>query len=297
MGQVGLLRIGQENMRKLFASTGTMVARVNNYNYPRALREIRSLYDDGLCDGLELMMLVHYYDKADAVIGEVRASCVPAEVIHCEKEIGTMLSDAGKLQADGDRDGAERLSSDALELFRRNCMFAERLMIPRMVLHLWGGFASDTNIEYNISKLGELEAIAKRHGTRLLIENIPSQKSDPLTNWHALLPHLGESGFIFDTRFGCLHAQSADILTDGALTPLIEHVHISDFGGGYREFKALRPILHPGEGNVDFDEIARLLDAFGYSGTITLESPVCIGEELDIPKLRRTLAYLREKLC
>ncbi len=297
MGQVGLLRIGNEKMRKLFTSTGTMVARLNNYDYPRALREISSLYDDGLCDGLELMMLVHYYDKVDAVIGEVRASGVPAEVIHCEKEIGTMLSDAGKLQADGDRDGAERLSSNALELFRRNCTFAERLMIPRMVLHLWGGLASDTHIDYNISKLSELEAIAKRHGTRLLIENIPSQKSDPRANWHALLPQLGESGFIFDTRFGCLHAQSADILTDGTLTPHIEHVHISDFGGGYREFKALRPILHPGEGNVDFDEIARLLDSFGYSGTITLESPVCVGEELDIQKLRCTLAYLREKLC
>lgn len=272
-----------------------MVGRINNYNYSRALSEIRCLCDDGLCDGLELMMLVHYYDKADDVISAVRDSGVTAATIHCEKEIGNMLSDAALLSLKGDRAGAERLYEDAAELFEANCIFAERLEIGRMVLHLWGGFASDSNIGYNISKLPELEKIARRHGTRLLIENIPSQKSDPRSNWHALLPALGDCGLIFDTRFGCLHAQCAEILTDEELLPHIEHIHISDFGGEYRDFKALRPILHPGEGHVDFDEIARLLNAADYTGTITLESPVYEGEDLDIPKIRRTLAYLREK--
>ena len=284
-------------MRRLFVSTGTMVSRLNNYNYTRALGEIRRLADDGLCDGLELMMLTHYYDKSDAVIAAVAECGVEPATIHCEKEIGTMLSDAGDLNADGKTDEAEALYRDALELFRLNCTFAERLEIPRMVFHLWGGFKSDIHVEYNISKLGELEKIAEQYGTRLLIENIPSQKTDPRTNWHKLLPSLGNCGLIFDTRFGCLHAQSADILTDGELTPHIEHVHISDFGGGYRDFKALRPILHPGEGNVDFGEIARLLDSFGYSGTVTLESPVCVEDDLDIPKLRKTLTFLRENIC
>ena len=284
-------------MRELYTSTGTMVGRLNDYNYKRALRVIRELCGEGLCDGLELMMLKFYYDKADAVVDSVKKCGVRAATIHCEKDIGSMLSDAGVLLDEGKEDEAEAVTSDAFQLFTVNCEFAESLEIPRMVLHLWGGISSDRHIEYNVSKLGELERIAAEHGTRLLIENIPSQMTDPRTNWHALLPHIGNSGLIFDTRFGCLHAQSADILTDGELTPLIEHVHISDFGGGYRDFSALRPILHPGEGNVDFDEIARLLDGFGYSGTVTLESPVIDGEELDTDKLRRTLSFLRNTIC
>ena len=31
-----------------------------------------------------------------------------------------------------------------------------------------------------------------------------------------------------------------------------------------------------------------------YSGTLTLESPVMVGEELDIPKIEDTLCYLDE---
>ena len=284
-------------MRELYTSTGTMVGRLNNYNYKRALGEIGRLYGDGLCDGLELMMLRCYYDCAREVTDAVADSGVRAATIHCEKDVGTLLSDAGALLADGKTDEAGAACDEAFRLFRLNCAFAERLSIPRMVLHLWGGLNSDCNIEYNISKLGELEEIAADHGTRLLIENIPSQKTDPRTNWHKLLPCIGNCGLIFDTRFGCLHAQSADILTDGELTPHIEHIHISDFGGGFREFTALRPILHPGEGNVDFGEIERLLDGFGYAGTVTLESPVIVGEELDIPKIRRTLTFLREGIC
>ena len=142
-----------------------------------------------------------------------------------------------------------------------------------------------------------LNDIAAAHGTRILCENIPSNHADPYSNWKKLLPQLGEAGLIFDTRFGKLHEQSREILTDDAITAKIEHIHISDFGGTYRDFRALRPILHPGEGNIDFGEVADLLNGFGYTGTITLESPVMEEENLNIPKIEKTLAYLRENLC
>ena len=281
-------------MNRLFVSTGTMVARDNGYDYIRALGEIKRLAAQGLCDGLELMMLKFYYDKRDAVVSAVRDFGVNAAVIHCEKDIGTMLSDAGGLLCRGETRDAEAMIHDAKELFRYNCTFAEKLSINRMVLHLWGGYNSDTNIESNIENYCSLRDIAAEHGVRLLVENIPSRVYDPRRNWKKLLPHLGDGGLIFDTRFGMLHRQIEGILLDSALTEKIEHVHISDFAGTYREFKALRPILHPGEGSVDFKKTAALLKKAGYNGTITLESPVVCGEDLDMAKLADTLRFIRE---
>lgn len=280
----------------LLVSTGTMVGHENGFNYKRALAEIYALREKGLAHGMELMMLKHYYDKKDAVCEAVRKSGVTPYVIHCEKEIGTMISDSASLDADGRHDEADALYSAAIDLFRLNCTFGETLSIPRMVLHLWGGRNSDRYVEYNISKFAELSKIAAEHGIRILVENIPSNCHDPMSNWKKLLPYLTDAGLIFDTRFGKLHEQSADILTDRELTKRIEHVHVSDFAGKYREFTALRPILHPGEGTIDFSEVFALLRGIGYEGSVTLESPIIVGEGLDIEKIEKTLSYIKENL-
>lgn len=279
---------------KILVSTGAMVGRSNGYNYARAIDEIEKLQDGGYAVGCELMMLTFYYDKLNKVAEYLKSSRVTPVTIHCEKEIGSMISDAGVLHHDGKEGEADELYRRAAELFRLNCAMAEKLMIPRMVLHLWGGLSSDRNIMYNISKLPELSEIARECGVRLLIENIPSNTSDPRSNWHRLLPYLGDGGLIFDTRFGKLHEQSREILEDGELSRRIEHIHVSDYAGGYKNFAALRPILHPLEGVIDFDEIASLVRKIAYDGTLTLESPVMCGEELDIPKIKATLEYLDE---
>ncbi len=282
--------------RMILTSTGTMVSRLNGFDYKRALREAAVLCRDGLCRGIELMMLTHYYDKYEDVVAEIRANGLSAPVIHCEKEIGTMLSDAGYHASSGNTAEEEAIRREAMTLFCLNCKIGSLAGSSRMVLHLWGGVNSDCHLDYNIATLGELNAIAADHGLCLLIENIPSVAGDPRSNWHRILSAdaMDKGGFIFDTRFGKLHEQIDAILTDPMLLPRIQHIHISDFGGTYRDFKALRPILHPGEGTVDFPRIAALLDAMDYRNTITLESPVALENDMDIPKLRQTLAYLNE---
>jgi len=287
--------------RNLYPSTGTMVGYRNGYDYRRALREFVRLREARLCDGIELMMLQFYYDKLETVAEAVCASGLvdPTSVIHCEKEVGTMISDAAFLHADGKTDEAEALYREAYAFYRENCRMAERTGLHRMVLHLWGGRSPDGHVDYNASKLVELARTAAEYGVRLLVENVPSNCNDPYSNWLTLLnlPLPANTAFIFDTRFGKLHEQTPQVLTDLRILPYIEHIHISDFGGSYRDFSALRPILHPGEGTVDFDEVARLLDAADYTGTVTLESPVMLDNSgYDIPKLEKTLAYLNEIL-
>lgn len=281
--------------RRLYPSTGTMVGIRNGYDYRRAVTEFVRMREMGLCDGIELMMLLFYYDKLDKVAEAVNSSCLADDtsVIHCEKEIGTMISDAGVLDFDGRHDEAKALYRDAYALYRENCKMAEMTNLHRMVLHLWGGRTSDAHIDYNASKLAELSETAAEYGVRLLIENVPSNHDDPHTNWLRLLPLPENTAFIFDTRFGKLHEQIPDILTDTRVTPHIEHIHISDFAGTYRDFSKLRPVLHPGEGSVDFSEVSRLLDDIDYTGTVTLESPVMLDfGKYDIPKLEATLRYL-----
>lgn len=283
--------------RALFPSTGAMVGHRNGFDYRRALREYVRLREAGLCDGVELMMLQFYYDKLETVADAVNASGLvsPASVIHCEKEVGTMISDAGVLAADGKTGEAEALWEQAYALYRENCRMAEMTGLHRMVLHLWGGRSSDSHVDYNASKLALLSETAAASGIRLLIENIPSSTGDPLSNWQSLFPLPENTALIFDTRFGKLHEQIPETLTDPMVTPYIEHVHISDFGGTYRDFSALRPILHPGEGTIDFEGIAELLNGRDYAGTVTLESPVMLdGGEYDIAKLERTLTYLNQ---
>ena len=282
--------------RPILVSTGALVGRVNGYDLAGGLAVIRSCCERGLCRGLELMMLKAFYGRMDETVRSVRDCGVPVPVLHCEKDVGTMLSDAGALSAGGKKDDAAAMKRDALDLFRLNCAFAEALSVPRMVLHLWGGYASDGNVEYNISLLPELEACAAGCGIRVLIENVPSSLHDPLSNWKRLLPVLGDGGLIFDTRFGQLHDQIRETLTDPDVVPRIEHVHVSDFGGSTRDFSALRPILHPGEGKVDFPASALLLDGMGYGGTVTLESPVMSENGRDTDKLDHTLRYLGDLL-
>lgn len=279
---------------KLYVSTGTLVGRENGYDYRGALDIIGDLCKKGLADGLELMMLRFYYDKLGDVADAVRKSGVIPATIHFEKEIGTLISNAAVLDHEGKSDIADETYSEAVRLFRLNCEIAEMLEIRRMILHLWGGFSSDKYIEYNISKYRELCEIARNSGVRILVENVPSNHTDPLTNWHKLLPCIFDGGLVFDTRFGKLHEQTDEILSDPVISKRIEHIHISDFGGGYREFAALRPILHPGEGKIDFIHVASLLGKIGYSGSITLESPVMEGERRNIQKLEKTLTFIRE---
>ena len=278
----------------LYVSTGTMVSRHNGYDYKRAVREIFKLKEKGLCDDLELMMLVFFYDKNDDVVKTILDAGFSPDVVHCEKEIGTMLSDAGKLFYDNKKDESDVLFKESLRLFKLNCETAGKLGAGRMVLHLWGGITSDKYVDYNISKLSFLEDIAGSFGVRLLIENVPSNTSDPLSNWKKLLPDISKGGLIFDTRFGKLHEQIKDVLTDTSVNRKIEHIHISDFGGGYRDFSALRPIYHPGEGKIDFKKVSALLSLMNYRGSITLESPIMAEDKLDIPKIEKTLNYIKE---
>lgn len=280
--------------KNIYCSTGTTVGRRNGYNIHLVTELFPSLIEQGFMEGAEFMMLPVYYSQMRDVADEWLGAGIQFPVIHCEKEVGTLLSNAGSAAAAGERDAADALIRRALYDFSRNCEMGAMAGSRRMVFHLWGGLDSDSHMEYNISVLPQLEELIRPYGIRLLIENVPCTTNDPLTNWKSLLPVLNECGLIFDTRFGFFHRQIDEIWQDEQIYSHIEHIHIGDIRGAAKDFTTLRPIYHPGEGMVDFSSVSRRLREVKYSGSVTLESPVVTDGGADGEKLKVGLRYVRD---
>ncbi|MFA6948948.1 MAG: TIM barrel protein [Eubacteriales bacterium] len=267
--------------KRLFCSTGCLIGRQNNCDW-RLIPHYARAID---VSGFEFMMLGEYYGHFDEIARTLSGSGLAFPVLHCDKLIGNLLCERK------DEDTAE-----ALRRFDSNCTLARKIGARRVVLHLWGGFISDSSAEYNIDKFQNIIEIAAKYGVTPLVENIPCTTRDPLCHWDEISAKYPGTQFIFDTRFGGLHRQNGRFAFGGrAVDGSVTHMHISDFLGLPLEYKAMRPILHPGEGVVDFELLFGALRG-RYTGTVTLESPVLYDGGIDIAKLNRTLHYIEDKL-
>lgn len=280
---------------EIYLSTGALVERRNNYNYHKVSETVPTLMESGFISGAEFMMIKLYYEIRDEVIKEFLSCGIKFPVIHSDKEIGTFLSDAAvALAEDGNESIATERKNAALDMFRFSCETGCMAGSSRLVLHLWGGLNSDKAIDYNAKWLSELVDIAKSYKIKILCENVPSSATDPLSNWRKLQKYFDDIGLIFDTRFATCHRQPKETLTD-KVAEKIEHIHISDYRGGFKEFSCLRPVWHPGEGIADFELIFSLLKKLSYCGTFTLESPGIIeGSEINCEKLKKSLDFIKK---
>ncbi len=275
----------------LYCSTGAIIGRLNQYDYRHILRVMPDLCREIPLDGLELMMLPAYLDKLPKMAEDFSAAGLRFPVIHADKEVGTLLS-SGAVRKD------RELCGQAMKLWETNCAMGERIGAEQIVLHLWGGTDSDGAFAVNLSYLPALRDTAQKCGLELLIENVPCTTADPAANLAAIHAAFPEQRFVFDTRFAAFHGQSECLfclpwLLEGCLA----HIHVSDLrDGAPRDFSRLRPILHPGEGRIDFPDLFARLHAAGYRGSVTLESPVLGEDGIDTPKLAASLRGLRTLL-
>ena len=271
-------------MNKLYCSTGALVGRICNYDYSLIGKHLPNLYDFGLIDGMEFMFIPFYYDVKKEIIDTVKSCEVPCPLIHCEKDVGVLLSESD-----------DYATNKALDLLKINCEVGKAIGASQMVFHLWGGIKSDSKIEYNISKLPEILKITDDYELELLIENIPCTTYSGLENWRKLYEFIPKIGFTFDTRFGAFHDEIGDILEE-PIWDSIKHMHISDYSSYPRDFSKIRPILHPGDGVIDFSKIFCGLKDNSYNGSLTLESPVMIPQGADIKKLTSSLLYIKNQI-
>ncbi|MBR7184751.1 MAG: sugar phosphate isomerase/epimerase [Clostridia bacterium] len=275
----------------LYCSTGTIIGRVNGYNYRHILQIMPALCEAIPLDGLELMMLPAFLDRLPEMARELSDAGLRFPIIHADKEIGTHLSTGAATQ-----DSA--LCADALSIWDKNCTMGERISAKQIVIHLWGGLDSDAHLEGNLRYLDRLRARAADSGLEVLIENVPCTTADPMANLAVIHAAFPDQRFVFDTRFAAFHGQLAALTeTPWLIGDRLAHIHISDLREGeVRDFSRLRPILHPGEGKIDFPALTADLLARGYAGSVTLESPVMHEGGFAVEKLAASLSLLRRLL-
>lgn len=274
----------------LYCSTGTIIGRLTGYDYRRILDVMPCVTEAVPLDGIELMMLGAYLEETTVIARALKASDLRFPVIHADKEIGTLLSRAAVSDSD-----AAALRRQALCIWSRNCEMGEMIGAGQIVIHLWGGPDSDRNLAANLACLHELRETAAWHRLEVLIENVPCTTADPICNFETIHRAFPEQRFIFDTRFAAFHDQLDSLTqTPWLIGDRLAHMHISDLHpGAPRDFSRLRPILHPGEGKIDFPALFTDLRARGYAGTITMESPVMYEWGIDNDKLIASLRLLR----
>ena len=277
----------------LYCSTGAIIGRVNQYDYRHILRVMPELFANSLLDGIELMMLPAYLDKLPQMAREFAAAELHFTIIPADKEVGTLLSHGAAAGADG-----EGICREALDLWKHSCLMGELIGASQIVLHLWGGLDSDAHLEGNLAHLENLRRRAAQHGLEVLIENVPCTTADPAANLSRIHAAFPDQRFVFDTRFAAFHHQSETLFDcPWLIGDRLAHLHISDLRDGpQRDFSRLRPILHPGEGKIDFPSLFSRLRAAGYGESATLESPVMSPEGIDIARLKCSLLYLHD-LC
>ena len=269
-------------MNKVLCSTGTFIGTVNNFDY-RLIEQYAGILD---CDGLEMMVEPFWNDELGEIAGYLARRRLGFYSLHADKSIGDLIS------RNGEGDLAE-----ALRRFELNCMAADKIGAGLLVLHLWGGTASDKNINFNIKVYGDLLEIARGYGVIITVENV-------VCNTHNALAHLCElhkiyahdAKFIIDVRHAEFHKNLRETCEAGHLWANVLHTHISDYKGGRMDWAKLRPVLRPGAGDVDFTYFFGFLRRIKYGGWLALEAGARNADGVDFVKINESLGFIHRNL-
>lgn len=245
-------------MSRILCSTGAIIGRPNGRDITLLNKCIEMLE----CDGYEFLMYDTWYEKTDEIRDFLSTVSVPIPVFHVEKTVGDLIS--------RDKDGD---TEKALALFEINCSLAKEFKAEKLVLHLWSGLDSDKNMPHNVECYKHLRNISNDYGLTLTIENVVCNNSDPMSHLITLVEVYPDIQFTFDTKMAAFHNQ-IDLLykeENQYLFANINHMHINDYCGGYKDWKNLNT-LHIGDGHIDFDKLFDFLKQMHYKGDFTVEA-------------------------
>lgn len=267
---------------KVLCSTGFIGYKTGNKDHVRIM-DYAPLIN---CDGFEFMMFRSWYENMPLIAKDLRTSGLTFPVFHTEKSIGELIS----RNEDGD-------TALAIDNYRKNCFMAGEIGSEKLVLHLWGGIPSDSNIENNFAQLRILNDIAKSYNLLLTIENVVCNKQNPMTHLASIRESFPDIVFTFDTKMAAFHKE-LDLLYKPEWDWLwsenkINHLHINDYGGGYMDWENLNA-LPLGDGNIDFEEFFTFLKSKAYTGYLTLEaSSLKPDGSVDFDKMNHNLEFIK----
>ena len=267
---------------KILCSTGTIIGRRNDFDYTLIPEYSKTLK----CDGFEFMAEPFWNDenKTDEIAACLIPYSINFETLHMDKNIGDLISRNEK----GD-------INEALRIFTLNCALASKLGAKLLVLHLWGGYSSDKNIGFNIEIYAKLLKIAEKYNLLLTAESVVCNTYNPLVHMKKLYEtYGGDMKFTVDVRHLEFHkilkaVCEADFLWENDLVP---HFHIADYCGDCMDWSKLRPVLGPGEGEVDFVYFSDFLKKINYKGSFTLECESRAESGSDTDRVNKGLDFI-----
>lgn len=271
------------DMNRILCSTGALIGRANGRDYT-LLKECAKRLD---CGGFEFMMYADWYEKADSIAEYFSGFDKPFPTFHIEKAVGELISG-----------GTAEQDNTAVSLFEANCRLAQRLGSGKLVLHLWGGLASDMRFAHNLEMYPLLRDIADRYGLLLTIENVVCNISDPMTHLGELLAAYPDTAFTFDTKMAEFHGQLSDIYLEKNrhIWEHTSHLHVNDYKGGVKDWSNLKT-LHIGDGQIEFDAFFGFIGKTGYKGDITIESTSFDKSGvIDFDKMNESIRKVQELL-
>ena len=274
------------NTGGILCSTGTFIGRINDFDYKLIPAYSEKIY----CDGFE-MMIEPFWNEREILseIADYLARCgLNFQTLHADKTVGDLISknEPGDLE-------------EALRRFDLNCFTAAKIGARLVVLHLWGGLASDKNIAINIAVFADLLEIARKHGVTVVVENVVCNTYNALAHLCELSKLYGDDAkFIIDVRHAEFHKMLQATCECGSLWKNVLHTHIADYKGDCLDWSKLRPVLRPGAGDVDFTYFFAFLKKIGYQGSFALEAGArtADGTAVDCDKLNESLDFIRQSM-
>lgn len=209
-------------MAEILCSTGALLGKENNRDY----HLLQKLSEQLQCDGYEFMVYSSWYEEWEGMADYLAGLGLYMPVLHCDKRIGEAVSQGEDVTGE---------NSEALEKFRINCELARRIEAKALVLHLWGGMASDQYFEYNMQAYPRLRDIADGYGLDLLVENVVCNRENPMKHLCQLAEAFSQVHFVWDTKMAAFH-QEETLLYQQDYTWLwqqghIRHYHVNDYAG------------------------------------------------------------------
>lgn len=242
---------------KILCSTGALGGKGN---FPSCEFMI-SAFDKIEADGYELLITSNWKEQAEEWCEILKQTEISIPIMHFSKKIGDNLIKGGKEDVD-----------KAIEIFTKNCNYANILNIKQIVLHLWGW--PDVNFNEVLCGYQELIKIGKSFDIEILVEMIPCKEETLLTRMDQVLNANPTCRFTLDSRFLKHQKLEEQIFDNDDLwkNNRIAHVHISDCLVGEDGIVKISPILFPGEGVIDFSLFFNNLMKRNYDNYITIES-------------------------
>lgn len=269
----------------VYVSTGAFVTRSNGRNYrliPEVTEKLRA-------DGVEFMMYDSWNDETDTLREFLKTSGVRFPAMHVDKSIGERMAE-----------GTEESLRTAREKLWRDVKTADRIGAETLVLHLWSGPNSDIHFGAMLNGFESLSAIARASGRLLTVENVTCRITKTLPRLKALRDRYPDIRFTYDTKMAQLHGENELLRTPEwdwlFAEKRVAHLHANDtslaMAGSGR-----MPVMHYGDGEVDFSSFFAYIRAKDFDGTATVESTSSREDgSVDIQKLNASLDAVRKAL-